>query len=98
MAPIDVLHPYVGEELVESVGPLTREQWVVRRPQHSGRNGDPLRRLRCALGDDAGEPTAPDPVPPDGRGERSRLCVPGDEVVQVVVGNGEAGPDQCLQK
>lgn len=88
---VDVLQPNVGEELVKPVGPDGREKRVVVGPQHRGRHRDSLRWLRRPLGRYSGEPAHADAVPADRRGERARLGVYRDEVVEVVIGEGESG-------
>src|SRR5688572_29141186 len=40
MPAVDLLQPYMDEELVETVGPCGREQRVVVGPQHRGRHGN----------------------------------------------------------
>jgi hypothetical protein len=89
MPAVDLLQPYLDEELVETVGPCGREQRVVVGPQHRGRRGNPFRRLRHPLGHHPVEPAGADAVVPDGRAERARHGVHRDEVVDVVVGDGE---------
>ena len=73
----------VGEEVVEPVAPLAREERVVLGPQHAGRRGDPIGGIRGLLGEAHGDAAGAAPVPVDRGDERAGRAVVLDERVEV---------------
>jgi hypothetical protein len=89
---VEVPHARVDKELVNAIGPGSREQRVVFWPQHSRRHRDPIFGMWLLFGDRSGDGAGTGPVPTDRGGERARLGVYGNQVVESVVGQFVARP------
>ena len=72
---VDVAQVRVDEEVVDAVGPGSREQRVVFWPEHRRRHCDSMFSLRPPFGYRSGDRAGTGPVPTDLGGERARLGV-----------------------
>ena len=84
----------VDEVMLQSIGPLRREQRIMLRPQHIRRGMDLDGPLGRQLGQRLGDHSGACAVPRDRCGEGAREGVVGYQAVQIIFGESEirAGP------
>ncbi len=85
------LHAHVGEELLQTITPLRREQRVVGRPQHGRRSRHPVVRSRRFLGQAGRDRPRAGPIPRDRGQERSGRAVVAHEPLEVLRRQRELG-------